>query len=156
VLYTVAYTTLILHQVFTVVLESNSITFINALFIVGMPIVYLGSTYVYSILSPRLDYYGVFAQTMRCDHWAFVVVAVAILYLPHQWVHQALDASRPNAVTLKRKAAIAMQREHAASRASTPLRKWLARWLTTGEDEVQAEVAPFARGREPRADRRLV
>jgi hypothetical protein len=141
----------------TVILESNSITGINALFIFGMPLVYVGSTWVYSVMSPRLDYYGVFAQTMRIEHWAFVVIAVAALYLPHQWAHQAFDAKRPSAVTVKRKAAITLQRKNAAARASSAVHRWLAEWLTTGDDEILSEVQPFVRAPGTRGvDRTLV
>jgi phospholipid-translocating ATPase len=139
VLYTVAYTTLIFHQVFTVILESNSITGWNFAFLVLMPVLYIASTLTYSSMT-EFEYYGVFMESMRSCHWLFVILAVAVLYLPHQWFRQYQLLKAPKLVEKAREATILLQRAEKAQHAHTASEKFLAEWITESDDETRAMV----------------
>lgn len=79
---TIAYSALILHQVATVVLESNSITWINAVVIFGMPLFYYVTVYAYSSI-PKFAYYGVFQRTDSVSGLLIALAIAAVLWMPH-------------------------------------------------------------------------
>jgi phospholipid-translocating ATPase len=129
VVFTVGYTTLLLVQVGTVVIESNSITPLNAIAIFGMPFAYLAVTATYSSI-PRLQYYSVFARSMRLEHWLFAFVATALLFMPHYVWTVVRMRLWPNAVDIARRNEIAKQRRSPLGRSS-----WLRQWITFSDQE---------------------
>nr|CCC91063.1 putative phospholipid-translocating P-type ATPase (flippase) [Trypanosoma congolense IL3000] len=61
VAFSVAYTVLIFLQVLIMILESHTITVLNAFFIFVMPVLYVGINYVFSSME-RFAFYGVWSQ----------------------------------------------------------------------------------------------
>lgn len=82
VTFTLAYSGLILHQAATVILESNSLTLINVLVIVGMPVFYFLTMMAYSAI-PRLAFYGVFQQTESIQGFLIAFGIAGALFAPH-------------------------------------------------------------------------
>ncbi|CAJ1030652.1 Phospholipid-translocating ATPase N-terminal/Cation transport ATPase (P-type)/Phospholipid-translocating P-type ATPase C-terminal, putative [Leishmania lindenbergi] len=63
VTFSVAYTALMLSQLYTMWWESNAVTPLNLLVLVGMPLFYVYSTMTYSD-NPTLQYFGVFRKSL--------------------------------------------------------------------------------------------
>ncbi|KAH9580003.1 P-type ATPase [Trypanosoma melophagium] len=103
--FSVAYSALILSQMLTLIFESHSITFLNAIWIFGMPPVYVGITALYSYLS-RGQYYGVWGKTMNIISFltavgigcALVLPVCGLLVLRRIWFPDPRDALRTAAV----------------------------------------------------------
>ncbi|ORC90848.1 phospholipid-translocating P-type ATPase (flippase) [Trypanosoma theileri] len=105
VTFSVAYSALILSQMITLILESHSITFLNAIWIFGMPPVYAGITALYSHLS-RGQYYGVWGKTMNIISLLTAFGIAAVLVLPvfglmvirRIWIPDPRDALRTSEI----------------------------------------------------------
>lgn len=102
VAFTIAYSALMLHQLATVVFESHSITIVNAVVIIGMPLFYYLTVYAYASV-PRLAYFGTFQRT---DNWSPGFVGslgiAAALFLPHMLVSSVRSVWWPNARSVLR------------------------------------------------------
>lgn len=96
-MFTVAYNSILLVQFFTVIIESRSITWINAAGLVGMPALYLVITFAYSSI-PRFQYYGVFARCFSTPFVLGAMVLTATLFVPHLVWHSTAVNFFPNAV----------------------------------------------------------
>ncbi|KAG8346090.1 phospholipid-translocating P-type ATPase [Trypanosoma vivax] len=81
VAFTLTYSAFIILQMLTLLLESNSITFLNSIAILGMPPVYVLFTTLYSS-SPSIQYYGVWNQTINLFPFLMVFVVVCALVVP--------------------------------------------------------------------------
>eukprot|EP00658_Telonema_sp_P-2_P081163 TRINITY_DN8248_c0_g1_i2.p1 TRINITY_DN8248_c0_g1~~TRINITY_DN8248_c0_g1_i2.p1 ORF type:complete len:402 (+),score=96.82 TRINITY_DN8248_c0_g1_i2:169-1206(+) len=79
--FTVAYTSLMFLQVFTVIVESHSITPPNAIAIFGMAAAYFLISSIYSEI-PALQYYGVFHRTLDPISFAAVIFMSITLFVP--------------------------------------------------------------------------
>lgn len=80
--YTLAYSALVIHQVATVVIESNSMTIINLIVVFGMPVFYYFTVFAYSSI-PSFAYYGVFSKSDNIQGFLFAFSIAAVLFLPH-------------------------------------------------------------------------
>ena len=79
--FTVAYTALIFLQVFTVIVESHSITPPNAIAIFGMAALYFMISSIYAEI-PGLQYYGVFHHSLDASCLAAAVFIALVLFVP--------------------------------------------------------------------------
>ena len=129
--FTAGYSALILLQLFTVLIESHTITIINAIGLLGMPLVYFVFTVAYSSV-PRFDYYGVFDRTMNMPMALVVFLMCAILFLPHLLFHCARLNFSPNMVELFRAVEVLEQQRMS----SNILRHRLANKMLTGTERA--------------------
>ena len=86
VLMTVMYTILIVVQVPILLLHSYSVTLLNFLVIVLMPLIYCLFTWVYNAVpfsTFHLEYFGVWNQSMSTIHWLFALLIVMMFTVPH-------------------------------------------------------------------------
>lgn len=95
VVFSVAYTALMISQVFTVLWESHSITPLNVLAIFGMPLIYLFSTMAYSKVE-TLQYYGVFAKSLDTFGILAAFGIALTLWIPSLAYFTALNLWRPS------------------------------------------------------------
>lgn len=106
--FTVAYTALILSQMITVFLESHSITTINALWLVGMPVFYLLSTLGYSGV-PNLQYFGVLRKTLHVESWLAATGIAVVLTMPVVAFYGLREAMQPSSRGVLRSAELKRQ-----------------------------------------------
>jgi phospholipid-translocating ATPase len=109
VTFSVAYTALMLSQLFTVWWESHSITPLNLLTLVGMPVLYIYSTLMYSD-RPALQYYGVFRRSLDNTGILAAVGVAAALVVPSFIYFTLLTVRHPNPRDTLRQAELKRQR----------------------------------------------
>ncbi|KPA83282.1 putative phospholipid-translocating P-type ATPase (flippase) [Leptomonas pyrrhocoris] len=109
VTFSVAYTALMLSQLFTVWWESHSVTPLNVLMLIGMPLFYVYSTLVYSD-RPALQYYGVFRRSLDNVGILAAVGVAAALVVPSLIYFTVLAVLHPNPRDTLRRAEVKRQR----------------------------------------------
>lgn len=123
VTFSVAYTALILSQIFTVWWESHSLTPLNVLMLLGMPAFYFYSTLVYSD-RPALQYYGVFRRSLDNTGILASLGVAAALVVPGLLYWTLVSLRHPNPRDTLRRAEVRRQR-----------------FLVGGRDTLRAESA---------------
>jgi phospholipid-translocating ATPase len=91
---TVAYSAIIILQFFTVILESHSVTALNAVAIVVMPIVFAITTWIYSSIK-SLQFYGVFEHSSTAPCVLSAIGIAIALFMPHVAFKCLLEVVRP-------------------------------------------------------------
>ncbi|RNF09721.1 putative phospholipid-translocating P-type ATPase (flippase) [Trypanosoma rangeli] len=105
VTFSVAYSALIISQMLTMIFESHSITFLNALWIFGMPIIYVISTSLYSSIS-RLQYFGVWDNTINAFSSLAAFVVAFVLVFPVLGIMVLRQSLNPDPRDVLRTAAV--------------------------------------------------
>ncbi|EAN97225.1 putative phospholipid-translocating P-type ATPase (flippase) [Trypanosoma cruzi] len=108
VTFSVAYSALIISQMLTMLLESHSITFLNAIGIFGMPAFYVVMTAIYSSFQ-RFQYFGVWNNTMNVISFLTAFAVAFVLVLPVLGMLSLRRALTPNARDVLRTAAVQNQ-----------------------------------------------
>lgn len=127
VTFSVAYTALMLSQLYTVWWESHSVTPLNLLMLIGMPLFYVYSTLTYSA-RPGLQYYGVFPRSLDL---AGVLAALGVslaLTVPSLVYFTALATREPNPRDVLRRAELRRQRTLLRRREYRDAQSWWVRW----------------------------
>ncbi|KAG5498721.1 hypothetical protein JKF63_03009 [Porcisia hertigi] len=95
VTFTIAYSALMVSQVFSVWWESHTVTPLNLLVLLGMPLLYVYSTSVYSDY-PALEYFGVFRRSLDMAGYFSVFGVSLALVVPSLIYSTTLVAQHPN------------------------------------------------------------
>ncbi|KPI90191.1 putative phospholipid-translocating P-type ATPase (flippase) [Leptomonas seymouri] len=109
VTFSVAYTALMLSQIFTMWWESHSITPLNLLMLLGMPAFYVCSTLIYSD-QPTLQYYGVFRRSLDNVGILAAIGIAAALVVPSLIYFTVMTVLHPNPRDTLRQAEVKRQR----------------------------------------------
>ncbi|RNF26405.1 putative phospholipid-translocating P-type ATPase (flippase) [Trypanosoma conorhini] len=141
VTFTVAYSALIISQMLTMIFESHSITFLNALWIFGMPVIYVAATAVYSSI-PRLQYFGVWKNTMNLSSFLAALVVACVLVLPVLGVLVLRRAINPDVRDVLRTAAVENRMRRQMRWRSGSFLSRLGRWLLCVSEEASSLLRP--------------
>ncbi|ESL09142.1 phospholipid-translocating P-type ATPase (flippase) [Trypanosoma rangeli SC58] len=135
VTFSVAYSALIISQMLTMIFESHSITFLNAFWIFGMPIIYAASTSVYSSI-PRLQYFGVWDNTINVFSSLTVFVVAFVLVFPVLGVMVLRQSLNPDPRDVLRAAAVRNRMRRQMRWRSGGFLSWLGRRLLCVSEEA--------------------
>lgn len=108
VAFTLTYAILILLQVVTVLMESHTVTALNAIFIFGMPVVYVAANMIYSSLE-SFYYYGVWKKTTDIVSFLTCIAVVSALVVPVLGVLTLIKIWRPDPRDVMRSAELRRQ-----------------------------------------------
>ncbi|KAG5472445.1 hypothetical protein LSCM1_03844 [Leishmania martiniquensis] len=134
VTFTVAYTALMLSQMFTMWWESHALTPLNLLALVGMPLFYVYSTTIYSD-RPTLQYFSVFRRSLDTAGVLSAFGVSAALVVP-SLIYFTLSAfQQPNPRDVLRRAEVRRQRLLLAVREYMRAQSWWVRWLGATPEE---------------------
>ncbi|KAK7201108.1 phospholipid-translocating P-type ATPase (flippase) [Novymonas esmeraldas] len=127
VTFTVAYTALMLSQVYTLWWESHSVTPANLLMLIGMPLLYVYSTSAYSDRA-ALQYFGVFRTAMDTTGVLAAVGVSVALTVPSLIYSTLAVARRPNPRDVLRRAENRRQRQFLVRREYSRVQSLWVRW----------------------------
>lgn len=125
--FSVSYTALIISQLLTVYMESHSVTYWNALFLLGMPLFYVLATYVFSSI-PHLEYFGVFQRTLGPEGLLAAFGIAAALVIPCLLCLTIREASSPNCHDVLRRSELKRQKKLMAMKSYSSCQSWWVRW----------------------------
>lgn len=128
VTFSVAYTALMLSQLFTMWWESHSVTPLNLLMLVGMPVFYVYSTLVFSN-RPALRYYGVFRRSLDDVGVLAALGMAAALVVPSLIYFTVLAVRHPNPRDTLRLAELKRQRRFLGGKDHWRAQSCWVRWF---------------------------
>ncbi|KEG15608.1 phospholipid-translocating P-type ATPase (flippase) [Trypanosoma grayi] len=139
VVFSVAYSALILSQMLTLLLESHTITFLNAFWIFGMPLLYVAATSAYSSI-PKFQYFGVWTNSISVASFLTVFGVAFMLVLPVLGLLTLRQALNPDPRDILRSAAIKSQNRRQVSYGYGRCMSRLCRFLLCVPEEASCFI----------------